>query len=308
MVSDKAANKAKQSLSFRHHPKQQRSQARVEKILQAAAKVFWDVGYDAATTHAIAQQANTAVGTLYRFFPNKLAIFHALEKRHRQGVEDIQAQLMSPEVIHQPLSDMIRQMVETFAKYFESLGPRVVYIQYYDQPELYAQFDESVDYSYIRRFAIALRIRNPKLPIEKSELIAEVCHRSFNALFLRALRSEPQHRDHLYQELQTLLINYLQTYDAKCHKLSETQLADPSTAAPIASDPTYLDITLNPRQQVALSHIQQHGHLTIQTFEALCPERSRRTLQRDLKRLVSEGLLITTGDTNQLTYRPPAGR
>ncbi|MEM6424414.1 MAG: helix-turn-helix domain-containing protein, partial [Cyanobacteria bacterium P01_D01_bin.128] len=56
-------------------PQQQRSQIRVEQILQAAAEVFWEKGYDVATTHDIAERAQTAVGTLYRFFPNKLAIF-----------------------------------------------------------------------------------------------------------------------------------------------------------------------------------------------------------------------------------------
>ena len=73
--------RSKQASSFRRYPQQQRSQEKVEKILTAAAAVFWEVGYDAATTHAIAQRANTSVGTLYRFFPNKLALFHALDLR-----------------------------------------------------------------------------------------------------------------------------------------------------------------------------------------------------------------------------------
>ncbi|MEL6938890.1 MAG: hypothetical protein AAFO84_06830 [Cyanobacteria bacterium J06598_1] len=36
----------------------------------------------------------------------------------------------------------------------------------------------------IRRFAIMLRMRNTTLSIARSELIAEVCHRTFNAIFL----------------------------------------------------------------------------------------------------------------------------
>ena len=88
---------------FRRQPQQQRSQARVEQILKAAAEVFWEVGYDAAT-HAIAQRAETAVGTLYRFFPNKLAIFHELEKRHRQGVEATHTRMMTPEFMTSPAS------------------------------------------------------------------------------------------------------------------------------------------------------------------------------------------------------------
>lgn len=274
--------------SFRREPQQRRSQEKVEKILQAAAAVFWEVGFEAATTHAIAQKANTAVGTLYRFFPNKLAIFHALEKQHRQSVDDIHAQLMSPEFVQQPIADMVAQTIRIYADYFDNLGPRVVYTQYYANPNLYAQFDEAVDYGYIRRFAIMLRMRNASLSVAKSELVAEVCHRSFNTLFLQALKSEPAYRDQLYQELQKLLLNYLKTYDTGCHEL----------AAEVA-----LDVSrLNGRQKRAIAHIQQHGHITIQAFESLCPKPSRRTLQRDLKQLVTDGILQTKGDTNQLTY------
>ena len=282
--------------SLRRKPKQQRSQERVEQLLEAAAEVFWEVGYEAATTHAIAARANTAVGTLYRFFPNKLALFHALEKRHRQGVEDIHAQLMSPEFVRQPIAEIVRQMVETFAQYFESLGPRVVYTQYYTHPELYAQFDEAVDYSYIRRFAIVLRMRNPQMSVPRSELVAETCHRTFNAIFLSALKSEATYQRQLYQELQRLLTSYLKTCDTECHKSSDE---DVSRMTAVLVDHK----SLNDRQRSAIAHMIEHGQLTIQTFEKLCPQFSRRTLQRDLRQLVDNGILESTGETNQLVYR-----
>ena len=83
MAADKSTQNAQgKGQPLRRQPKQQRSQEQIEQILQAAAAVFWEVGFDAATTHAIAAKANTAAGNLYRFFPNKLAPFHALEKQH----------------------------------------------------------------------------------------------------------------------------------------------------------------------------------------------------------------------------------
>ena len=278
---------ASESSVFRRQPKQTRSQARIEAIMQAAAEVFWEVGYDAATTHAIAKRAQTAVGTLYRFFPNKLALFHALEKEHRLSVETIQAGLMTPEFMRQSLPEMVRQLVETFADYFEDLGPRVVYTQYFVAPEMFVHFDDTVDHGFIQRFAIALRMRNDQLSVQKSELIAEVCHRSFNAILLSALRSSPEHRAQLYLELQALLTHYLSPHIA-------------GSTAPIVQS---LSAALNARQQAALSYIKQYRSLTIQQFEQLCPERSRRTLQRDLKQLVNQGLVQKEGDTTQLTYR-----
>jgi len=60
---------------------------------------------------------------------------------------------------------------------------------------------------------------------------------------------------------------------------------------------------LSDRQAKALVHILEHGRLTIQDFERLCPEVNRRSLQRDLKVMVDMGLLVSEGATNKLVYR-----
>ena len=52
---------------------------------------------------------------------------------------------------------------------------------------------------------------------------------------------------------------------------------------------------LSERQALALGHLLDHGRLTIQEFEALCPGANRRTLQRDLKAMVDKGLFAERG-------------
>ena len=52
---------------------------------------------------------------------------------------------------------------------------------------------------------------------------------------------------------------------------------------------------LTDRQAAALGHVMEHGRLTIQDFEGLCPGTNRRTLQRDLTGLVEKGRLVETG-------------
>lgn len=197
---------------MRRLPKQQRGQERVERILNAAAKVFAEVGYEAATTHMIARSAKTAIGSLYQFFPDKLAIFQALEEQHMERVQAINAKLLTPETASLPLEQIIQQIVETFAAYFEHPAPRVVYIQYFTAPEMFSYINESFTQKIIREFAKLLRLRNPDLSPAKSELLAEVCIQSYNSLLLIALRSERTHRIQLYNELQALLVNYLQPY------------------------------------------------------------------------------------------------
>ncbi|REF36209.1 TetR/AcrR family transcriptional regulator [Thermasporomyces composti] len=48
------------------------------RILDAAAEVFAERGFDGATTAAICRRAGIGSGTLFHYFPDKKSIFHAL--------------------------------------------------------------------------------------------------------------------------------------------------------------------------------------------------------------------------------------
>ncbi|MHC4716253.1 MAG: Fic family protein [Planctomycetota bacterium] len=60
---------------------------------------------------------------------------------------------------------------------------------------------------------------------------------------------------------------------------------------------------LSDRQGRALGHVMEHGELTIREYQALCPDTSRRSLQRDLKGMVDKGLLVGEGATTRLRYK-----
>ncbi|PSB56276.1 TetR family transcriptional regulator [Chamaesiphon polymorphus CCALA 037] len=199
--------------SLRRQPKQQRGQQRVAKILTAAAEVFAQVGYSAATTQQIAERASTAVGSIYQFFPDKLAIFHALEAEHMERIAIVNAELLSKD-IRRPLLQTIDEMVDTHAQYFEHPIPRIVYLQYFlaPIPGLFALFDDKFDRLLISQFADLCQQRNPQLDRDRSELIAEVFHRTYNCLLLVALKSNGEHRQKLYAELKNLLYVYLNPY------------------------------------------------------------------------------------------------
>lgn len=54
----------------------------MERIVDAAETVFADVGYAAATTTRIAQEANVAIGSVYEFFADKQAVAQTLAARY----------------------------------------------------------------------------------------------------------------------------------------------------------------------------------------------------------------------------------
>jgi AcrR family transcriptional regulator len=55
---------------------------RVAELIQAAAAVIEERGFEAATMAEIAARADAKIGSLYRFFPNKQAVVDALMKRY----------------------------------------------------------------------------------------------------------------------------------------------------------------------------------------------------------------------------------
>jgi DNA-binding HxlR family transcriptional regulator len=59
---------------------------------------------------------------------------------------------------------------------------------------------------------------------------------------------------------------------------------------------------LSDRQKLAIEYIAKHGGISIQQFEGICPDVTRRTLQRELKELIDKNILITTGATSNLIY------
>lgn len=70
-----------QTIEPRKVPRQGRSRATVDAILDAAAEGIASRGYDALTTNAISERAGVSIGTLYEYFPNRDAIVASLASR-----------------------------------------------------------------------------------------------------------------------------------------------------------------------------------------------------------------------------------
>lgn len=54
----------------------------VERILECAARLFDERGYQDTTTNHVAESAGVSVGSLYQYFPNKDALLVGLAERH----------------------------------------------------------------------------------------------------------------------------------------------------------------------------------------------------------------------------------
>jgi AcrR family transcriptional regulator len=68
-------------------PQREVGRQRVAELLQAAAAVFQERGFEAATMAEIAARADANINSLYRFFPNKDAAAEALMRRYAEALQ-----------------------------------------------------------------------------------------------------------------------------------------------------------------------------------------------------------------------------
>lgn len=71
---------------MRKQPRQARSRATVEAIVEAGARILGDRGWPGFTTNEVAERAGVSIGSLYQYFPNKLALIEAIRRRHFDDV------------------------------------------------------------------------------------------------------------------------------------------------------------------------------------------------------------------------------
>lgn len=198
---------------MRRQPKQERSQERVHYILDAAEQLFIEQGYEETTTRAIAARAEVPVGSLYQFFPDKVAIVKALAERYFEQEYRMFVQLHA-ELSEAEISTYIDRMMDAFAQFAdEHPGYRAVLGQLLD---LMTAADANVMNEYdqlmLEGLADFLSRRNPKLEVAQCELIATTVFRSASDLLWLALTRDPQQRKALMAEIKTLITAYLKSY------------------------------------------------------------------------------------------------
>jgi AcrR family transcriptional regulator len=203
-----ASAKRTRKTAPRKRPRQDRSEATVDAILEAAAREFASAGYEAATTNRIAEAAGTSVGSLYQYFPSKDAIAVELARRFRAGrLAFVRAQLEP--VGEKPIESVVRAM---FSSFLQADGIR---------PELYRVLIEQVlrtSAGELRGYeeklealvASALRRVQPPPQLEDFDLAAFMLVRLVLALVHSANADRPRYNTPaLANELTKLVVAYL---------------------------------------------------------------------------------------------------
>ncbi|GIG90915.1 TetR/AcrR family transcriptional regulator [Plantactinospora endophytica] len=195
-------------------PRTRRRQARGERrmadILDAAAKVFAQLGYEKATTNAIAAAAGISPGSLYQFFPNKEAIAQALADRfvaemggtHRTAFENLDFAALD-------LDELLDRVVDPIVAFnvanpgFKALFARP------DMPAGLTGAAQPIQSALLGRVAAILAALDPELPDEDRDRAARVLVRIFQAMLPAVVDAPEPERPAEVRELKKVLRGYL---------------------------------------------------------------------------------------------------
>jgi AcrR family transcriptional regulator len=73
-------------MPLRNEPVQARSAARLTSLLDSAAAIIDEVGFERLTTAMVAERAGASIGTVYRYFPDRIALLQALGSRNLERI------------------------------------------------------------------------------------------------------------------------------------------------------------------------------------------------------------------------------
>jgi AcrR family transcriptional regulator len=76
-------------IELRNEPVQERSRARVAQIIAAARVVYDRVGQDAFNTNLVAEEAGASIGTVYRYFPDRVPLMDIIDPDRNNGFKKI---------------------------------------------------------------------------------------------------------------------------------------------------------------------------------------------------------------------------
>jgi AcrR family transcriptional regulator len=176
----------------------------VAGLLEAAAAIFAEVGYDAATMRDIAARAGASIGSLYQFFPNKEVVARAIKTRYCQELKEVWANLVAVSA-KTPTIRLIDQFLNVTIKLSEQHPAIIRLIDAPSSANPATDIKESLREQLVELFLT----RKPRMSPNKAHRYAEVTLQMIRGLLWLYSENERSEREALVAEMRSALVNYL---------------------------------------------------------------------------------------------------
>jgi AcrR family transcriptional regulator len=152
-----------------HTPQRANGKLRVAAILEAAAAVIAEKGYEGATMAEIAARSSTKIGSLYRFFPNKESLADTIVVSARENVDAVFDRF---DADVNRLS--IRELADRLMALIFELFTRPAFMKLLDAGKDWSVKREEFRSAMLQRVAKALMIHSPNVSKKSAGNIALV--------------------------------------------------------------------------------------------------------------------------------------
>ena len=196
---------------MRKAPQQARSQQRVDAILEAAAEMIGEMGYEGITTSKLAKRAGISVGSFYQYFADKEAVFQALGDRYLLEMRRKIDAMFPPDAQYAPLPVLVERSVDMLVLHASEHNRLVELMESaWVSPEMRAMtvaMNEEIE----RKIGEILAHRTPHLQEEERRIAAVVMMNLVKAV-LPAIegRGEPE-RSAIIGEFKRIGVFYMQS-------------------------------------------------------------------------------------------------
>jgi AcrR family transcriptional regulator len=194
----------------RRTPAQARSRKKVERILDAAARLVVDNGVDSLTTRSMAESAEIPVASLYQYFADRDAVLLALVARDMQEMDD---QVLAD--LGELRSISVESLVETTMRaYMKVYARRPAFLQIWLRGRTNAAvYDFGREHNErtahdLREYAVQAGLARPDLPAAAALLAVEIGDRVFQLAYEKDDQGDP----FLIDEGISMVTSYLTRY------------------------------------------------------------------------------------------------
>lgn len=193
---------------MKRQPTQERSQQRRERILRVTGELLNEGDYAAINVAAIASRAETSVGSIYQYFPNKDAILHALAEAYLEDMYETMASVFR-DVNTRTVEEQVERVMGWLTDYSES-HPGIHHVLKSDWVS--GDIKAAVDSMHVAlKDAVSSTIASfaPHLSDERRKICAEVILSITDGLMPRMAVASGIEREQIADEMKRAMIVYL---------------------------------------------------------------------------------------------------
>lgn len=200
--------------NMRSLPQQERSRRRYAAVVETAAELFATNGFDATTMEAIAAASGSAIGSVYRFFPNKQAVFRAVADLALERSQAVFIEIMAV-AGELEWGEVLDRAIDAFAKFHASeAAPRAIImnLQLYGE---YAEADEQMIREFIAATTGIVSVWAPQLDSETRRVVATMIVQTVAGILVLSQREAPAMAAAMLDHTKLMLRRYLEPWTTR---------------------------------------------------------------------------------------------